>query len=485
MIITTNKLISTRSGFKQLLKGSVLGRLFGVASNLILTRVLGVNGFGAISLYLQLIQTCEMLSRLGLDYSLSYWTAPDPALKKIKSKHLVLTALRISLVLSSLSVAAAGIYVSVPELGFPLTAGAHQLVIPLQVFLLSGIFTECLASLPWELMLIQQKVKQTTLRQILFGPLKLISASVGAVFWQVEGAMAGWAIGSAVQLAWLSVSFPFRELPSGLPGRISRRCTSLLMSKGFLFYSSNLLSQLVFFPLLLAVAKTAGVNDVGFLRIGQICAQIFGLLSGAIAPILFIKLRASSDSTERMRLLNKSLTLSWLASLTIFGSFCLVDRMVVSVGFGSAYLAGIPATRMLISCTVLDSLNQILQQSLLAKGKAGQFSLIQNTSCIVSAMIGWLLVPHYGLMGFLVCRGIYSLLPVTATFIVSKILQPELVIDWRLTLGTVLMLMLAIQMLFTQATSWGQTITIMLCSLILILCLDKAKEQRLFGWRWG
>ena len=462
----------------------MIGRLLGAASNLVLTRVLGVSSFGTVSLYLQLIQTCEMLSRLGLDYSLSYWTAPDPDLQRIKSKHLVLTALRISLVLSGVCVAAAGIYVGVPDLGFPPTASGIELVIPVQAFLLAGIFTECLSSLPWELMIVQQKIKQATLRQILFGPLKLISASVGAVLWQVEGAMAGWAMASALQLAWLCFSFPFSRLDSGLPWRISRTCTALLFSKGFLFYSSNLLSQLVFFPLLLAVAATAGINDVGFLRIGQICAQMFGLISGAIAPILFIKLRASSDTAEKMRLLNKSLTLSWLASLTIFASFCLIDRTVISVGFGSAYLAGIPATRILIGCTVLDSLNQILQQSLLAKGKASQFSLIQNTSCILSAMIGWLLVPNYGLIGFLVCRGIYSLLPMTATFIASKISQPELIIDWKLALGTFLMLLLAIQTLLTQATSWGQPISMTLCGMTLTLCLVKAKEQQLLGWRW-
>jgi hypothetical protein len=64
---------------------------------------------------------------------------------------------------------------------------------------------------------------------------------------------------------------------------------------------SELLSSLVFFPLLLSLASRSGLADVGYLRVGQILQQLFALLPGTLVPVLFLRLRQAESFEARMR----------------------------------------------------------------------------------------------------------------------------------------------------------------------------------------
>ena len=471
------ELDSIHKGFRQLLQGSLLGRILGTGANLILTRTLGIGGFGALSLYLQLIQTCEVLCRFGLDYALGYWTTPDPDLNKQTSRRLAWVALQIGVILSISTIALVGVYISSPRLGFPWPNSESNT--GLKLLILACIFSECLASLPWELMLAQRKIGKTTLRQVFFGPLKLLGAATGSLLLGIDGAIIGWLTGSGLQLAWLIHETPLKQLQETIPFRLWKACLVRLGRKGLPFYTSNLLNQLVFFPLLLSVAASAGVSDISFLRIGQICAQLFGLTSGALAPILFIRLRGTNNVSDQVEALNKSVTAIWVFSLLIFAAFSLVDRQLIGFGFGSDYEAGIPATRMLVCCTVLDSLSQIVQQSLLAQGKAKRLAIIQNSACILSAGLGWVLVPQYGLIGYLIARGLYSFLPTIGIFFAAKQVQPALKIDSSLTIGTILMISVSINSLTTAVPGDNGVLRLVLSLTTIGICIHKIFQQPL------
>lgn len=476
------ELDSVQKGFRQLLQGSLLGRILGTGANFILTRTLGVGGFGALSLYLQLIQTCEILCRCGLDYALSYCTTPDPTLKNQTSRRLAWVALQLGIVLSISTILVVGTYISLPVFGFPWPKGDSSSA--LRLLLLACIFSECLGSLPWELMLAQRKIRKTTLRQVFFGPLKLLGAGIGSISLGLDGAIIGWLIGSGVQLAWLGYETPVKQLREAIPFRLWKANAFKLIRKGFPFYSSNLLNQLVFFPLLLSVAASAGVSDISFLRIGQICAQLFGLTSGALAPILFITLRGDNNASAQEESLNRSLASIWIFNLAVFAAFSLVDRQLIGLSFGSNYTAGIPATRILICCTVLDSLGQIVQQSLLAKGLSKRLAIIQNIACLLSAGLGWIIVPIYGLGGYLISRGLYSLFPTIGIFFAAKQVYPGLKIDPSLAVGTMMMIAASIISLTAPGIEVAGIIQLSLVLFTIGICVHKICKQPLAKGLW-
>ena len=62
--------------------------------------------------------------------------------------------------------------------------------------------------------------------------------------------------------------------------RIKWRTVKQLLGDGFPLYISNALSAIIFLPLLADIATISGLQSVGYLRVGQIIAQVFTLIPG-------------------------------------------------------------------------------------------------------------------------------------------------------------------------------------------------------------
>lgn len=468
---------SAWQGFGHLLSGSVVGRFAGAVANIALGRTLNITAFGSFSLYLQLIQTAEMLSRCGLDYSLVYWTSQDSEFKQDSSKQIAQTALQLGVFFSVVTVSAFAFYILWPHLQFPWPLSSPWLPL-IKAAVLGAIACECCASILWDIKLVQRRTKQVSLRIGLFGPLKIIAATLGGSLFNLEGAITGWLLGSCLQLIWLGRTTPLFGFIKILPKSIWLASTSKLLSKGLPFYASNFAGQLVFLPLLLSLSSAAGVQSIGLLRVGQICAQIFGVLSGALVPILFLSLRSESNSAARANIINQCLSASWSVSLIIFAILCMADASLIGWGFGSSYLQGIPATRVLVACVIMDSLAQILQQSLLAEGKVRSISVSQNLTALISALIGWKTIPWLGLNGYLTSRLFYSIVPMLATILLARRLHPSLQINKRLISGSIIMAGIILDTLVRTGLTDSKLVTFFLLT-ALGLALSCLLEQ---GW---
>lgn len=465
---------SLGQGFTQLLKGAILGRILGAGTNIFLGRVLGTTGFGNFSLYLQLIQTSESLNRFGVDFALNYWTGDDPELRKRRSHDLASSALDLNVLLSVLTLITCGIYLSSPVLGFPWPD--DSVIRWTRTAILLGVGSECLSNIPWAILLVQRQMKLVALQQAFFGPMKLIMASIGGWVGHVDGAMLAWSLGSSIQLGWLLLFRESFQKKYVLRPKVKQACIYRLLRKGLPFYTSNLVNQLVFFPLLISVASSAGVSDISFLRIGQVFAQLFGILSGALAPVLFLGLRSATKSKDAELMLRRSLNGGWALGLVAFSVFCLVDSMLIRLLFGEDYFGSVPATRILVSCAVLDALTQVSQQALLAKGKVKHVSFILNGTGILCAIAGWLLVPHYGIKGYLACRFLYSLLPIGGTLGLLIALGEKIGLDWRLGLSTILMIGIVGVQIKNSQSGLGQLQVLILIA-IAALGISSAKDQ--------
>ena len=402
--------LSFKKAIVQLLSGSIVGRALSFGLNLLLSRTLGPTGLGLFSLVLSASQSFEIAARAGVDYGLSCeLTEQKQQLSKSERSVVAATALQV-VGLTSL-VLAAVLWVWVVAFNGLLPVGLRISRQGAALALVVIAVLESLGSLPWELLLIAGQTKLVALRQGLFAPLKLLFALVGAKILGLPGALIGYGFIALAQWAWLQQQCTrFYAWPSRQSPRWSGAWK--LVQSGLGLYGTNTLAAIVFLPLLAYLAQDFGVAEVGYFRVGQILVQLFTLLPGAIAPILFLKLRTSNDEESSKRNSEISLHLVWWIGLAALLLYLFIDHQVVSVFFGNSFLPAIQPTRLLVLMAVLDSVNQLLHTPLLASKKTRLFALTQNCAAVLAAVLGYWLIPKWGLQGFLAAKFAFSLLPV-------------------------------------------------------------------------
>lgn len=399
-----------RQGVVHLLSGSLFGRAISFGINLLLSRVLGPSALGLFTLVLTTAQTFEITAQGGVDYGISCaLTGKDAAESVEKRQNIAAAALRFVGITTVLL--AMGLWIWVMPFKGLLPNDLVNSRALISLGLVSVAVLESLGSLPWVLFLILGQTKLVALRQGVFAPSRLLAALLGGWFFAAPGALAGYALLSAAQCLWL------RQRCQSILHLVKRQSISLkeighLVKTGLPLYLTNAVAGLVFLPLLADVARTAGVSDVGYLRIGQMVVQLFTLLPGALAPLLFLKLRQAPTDQDQMRTSEPSLRLIWCLGLLALLGYLLLDRTLVLWLFGEAFMPSIQPTRVLVLCAVLDSANQVLHTPLLASRRTGLFSLSQNLGAISAAALGMKLIPSLGLQGYLIAKFGFSLIPV-------------------------------------------------------------------------
>jgi O-antigen/teichoic acid export membrane protein len=386
-----------------------VGRALGFGLNLLLSRSLGPTGLGLFSLVLTTCQTFELTARGGVDYGLSCeLTGAAAKRSELDEASVAESALRIVQLSTLVLATALWIWVVPLEGLLPVGLRISRGVAAVALVLIAAL--ESLGGLPWDLLIIAGDTKRVALRQGLFAPLKLLVALAGAASFGVTGALTGYGLASAAQLLWLQRicrpmwSWPKRLWPDWCQAWV-------LMRSGIALYGTNALAALVFLPLVSEVAKDAGVAEVGYLRVGQIMVQLFTLLPGALTPLLFLRLRATTTDDKQVSF-ETSLRLIWWLGLAALLAYLLIDQVLIRLFFGEAYLASLQPTRLLIFMAVLDSVNQVLHTPLLASRRTKLFAISQNSGAAVAAGLGWWLIPSMGLQGFLAAKLCFSALPV-------------------------------------------------------------------------
>ena len=272
--------------------------------------------------------------------------------------------------------------------------------------------SESLGGLPWDLLLIKGRSKLVSLKQGIFAPIKLAAAVIGSYYLGIEGGLTGYALTSIGQTVWIRKQVKPYLLSSRNQVNYWSSAWHLIQT-GLPLYATNTISAVVFLPLLAGVAFSAGISDVGYLRIGQLVVQLFTLIPGAIAPILFLRLRQEKNHTDRTKEAQKSLQLVWTIGLTFLLIYCLIDHKLILLLFGKEFLPSLQATRVLVLCAILDSCSQILYTPLLASQRTRLFASVQNGAALLAAFAGWALIPRYGLTGFLLAKLVFAWIPIT------------------------------------------------------------------------
>ena len=399
-----------RRGWFHLASGAGFGRICGFAGNLLISRWLGPSDLGLFNLITSTIQTSETLVRCGGDYALNYELGSNP--DAIKTQHgldLARAFTQICTLATFLVCSIVFLWVVLGRGLFPYEFGIN-LRIRLTLLLLLMIACEGLSASAWEVLLVSHRTRSFALRQGLFQPLRLLLAALGVFAFGIAGAMLGWAFAALAQCIWLKKALkhlwnPIAFYPSTLNKVLS------LLKRGFPFYLSNLASSLVFFPLLVKVSLNDGLVDIGYLRVGQVIQQLFAFVPSTLVPILFLELRTKTDFDQKVKLLEKPLRIIWIVMLQSFLLYTLLDSKLIDIFFGAQYQSALTLTRLLVMCSLLESLSQLVVQPHLANGHTRLYGLLQNGAAVAAAFVGWLWIPYAGILAFIGVKLIYVAIP--------------------------------------------------------------------------
>lgn len=397
-------------GWIHLATGAGFGRILGFFSNLLLTRWLGPADLGLFNLVTTTVQTTDTLVRCGGDYALNYELGAQP--HSIQTDHGAQLARALSQLCSLTSFLGCliiGTWVWFGHGLFPISLPANQRLIAI-VLLLLMILLECTSASAWEILLVSHRTFPLALRQGLFYPLRLLFAAMGALSVGVPGAMAGWVLVVCGQNVWLrSIAIdswqPFHLWPP------LYRSIRQLLQRGLPFYISNILSSLIFYPLLLVVADGSGLADIGYLRVGQILQQLFAFLPSTLVPVLFLKLRSQSTFKDQVIALENPLRIIWFLLLEALLIYCVFDRAIISLFFGDDFGSALLPSRLLLLTALFECLSQLAVQPLLAAGKTRIYGFWQNGSALLAALFGWLWIPTLGISAYLFIRLLYVIIP--------------------------------------------------------------------------
>ena len=434
-------MVELRRGWLHLAGGAGLGRIGGFLSNLALSRLLGPTELGLFNLVTTTVQTGDTLVRLGGDFALNYELGAEAgSLDTPRGRNLTAAFSLQTLLVTAVMLAGLAVWLGPGRGLFPAGVSESQRRLWSGLLLLM-VGLEAICAVPWEVLLVGRSTRRLALRQGLFLPLRLLLAAVGAAWGQITGALLGWTLVALIQPLWLAWSLRGVWPPPPSQWRPQWAAWRQLLRRGLPFYGANLLSSLVFFPLLLSLAARSGLEDVGFLRIGQILQQLFALLPGTLVPVLFLRLRQAESFDERMRQVERVFRLLWSLLLFVLLAYGLVDALVIRLFFGASYLPSLGPTRIMLMTSLIEVLLQILIQPLMSSGLMRRYALLLNGGTLLAALAGWILVPRLGLQGFLIAKylvAILPLLPLLAAarqpFVEAGRLLPLLLITAALTL---------------------------------------------------
>ncbi len=401
--------MEARKGVFHLLTGNIVGRAMTFALNIGISRSLGPANLGLFSFILTTAQTFEIIARFGIDYGMQYNLTNEKYVNQNTNSFASTCRSALRTVDILILIFAFCLLIWIFPLKGLLPANLSLSRDLVAVITIAVCSFEAIASLSWEIFLVAGKTKLFALRVAALAPLKLLSALIGAQIAGSSGALIGYLSMSGIQTILI------RSYTRNFIGRshIKANFTESikLIKTGLPFYATNAVNSAVFLPLLANVASSSGFQDIGYLRIGQLIVQVFTLIPGALAPILFIKLRLSKNDKDQSKNLDLSLRSLWAISLLMLAIYMIFDKVVLTSFFGVKFLPSLIPTRALILAAILDSASQVLHTAVLAKHRMRFYSFVQISSSILAAITGLYLIPVFGLTGFILAKLAYSWFP--------------------------------------------------------------------------
>lgn len=171
-------------------------------------------------------------------------------------------------------------------------------------------------------------------------------------------------------------------------------------------------------PILLNIISYSGTSELEGLRIGQLCAQGIGIITGAVMPVLLVK--SSENPNQAQNNVNLAFNTCWIAIILVLSSYYSIDKYLIPWIFGTTNFDSLVAARMMVLSAAASGLGQIPLQQVFKPRKIIVITVLQVACTIASAFIGILLFKgSQGLMPYLIISTAAPILLITLLPIIN------------------------------------------------------------------
>lgn len=382
---------------------AIVGRAVGVASNVILVRLLDVASFGTVTVITTASANVYGLARLGIDAAIHVETASTVGDdNRVRGEVLGtgLTAMSVTGLLASGATFLAAPWLAKKQYGMPELSNWLRVA----AFI---VLAQCLAQFAYAAIVGLHRftayAKAMTIGAVVGAVLMITGAYVaglkGAAIAAVLAAYASLACVGYVLFGALRQSGTLTEI------RVSSYRLRAMLRLGMPLYLSGLITIPVTAILQGLLTKSQGTDGLAYLRIATVFSSLVGFIPHSIAAVTVSNLSSirstSGGTTAFADAAVQRIKLVWAFALLAALAIELTLPVAIPILFGKEYSPAVAPAMVAIGSAVLLAVSSVSGQV----SYAGRYPKIVLAQAVVSvtamAIVGFVLIPGKGLLGYM------------------------------------------------------------------------------------
>lgn len=265
------------------------------------------------------------------------------------------------------------------------------------------LYGDSVSEIVWSIHLAEGRFRAVFLRDVWLALGKGLIPLIGALYFGILGVIGGLSITcmiNSVAAIKLFTNEPKISQYIGIRELFSWSDLLQLLQKGIPFFSVPLVSNLILWPLLMKVVSNEGIEQLDGLRVAQICAQLVGVISASLIPILLVKSGQNEKIGNIMH--QRSFQACWVISILIYCIYALSDTTFLPLIFGQGPADNaLSIARIAIAAAAIQGLAQIPMQRPFQTSSLLKLSLLQVGSLLIAAIIAIIIIlPINGLVSY-------------------------------------------------------------------------------------
>jgi len=375
-------------------------------TTLMLARILGAGSFGVYGVFTTTASSAYGMMRFGVDAAIHVHTAESSAdaTGRIGVGEILGAGLLLLFVAGAL--AGLGCFMLAARLAVSVY-GEPNLAIWIRAAGLV-VFTQCISQACYAALAGLHRFADYARVMVTTSILNTIAVSVAALLWGLAGAVVAATATQVIIAASLYHTMKAAARVANISIRIRQFIsTSLMLLKfGLPFYGAGLVAIPATYFLQGLIVKTAGLESLGFLRaITAISSLVSFVPVSAAAAMISMLARVRTESERELPAL-------MMRNIRMIVVFAVATAALVIVGlpwfmpilFGTEYVSATGAARLIVVTAVLTSTAGAVGNVLLSAKRVDLILIITVIQTVGFCYFGFLLIPRYGLEGYVVAE---------------------------------------------------------------------------------
>jgi len=395
------------------LASRVLTLIIGLATSVILARILGPKGKGIYALAILLPTLIVTFTNFGIGAATVYYTSKgEYSRKEIFGNNLIL-----SLLIGTVSIAIGLIIIFFfKDSTLP---GVSRFYLLLALTLIpTTLFLQYVNNL----LLGAQKIKEYNLISIIKTLSFLILA--GIALWIFKSGVTGAIVANllALLLVCLLLFVWVKKITGGIVLRLNRRYIKDSSAYGIKAFLSNVLAFLNYRLDMFLVNFFINPLAVGYYSIAVVIAEKLWMISLAASTILFPKISSMKNEQERKEftpIISRNVLLITLAGATLI---FFLSRWIILLLFSEAYLPAVKPLQILLPGIVALSISRVLASDISGRGKPMLNTYLSMITVTINLGLNIIWIPRMGINGAAWATTVsYSILLIGRLIVYSRI----------------------------------------------------------------